>query len=151
MDIIDTDRYPIDQPDSAEFRELCAQCQADLDTHGLFNLPGFLRPEAIERTLDWVKPVIARDAFVHKRAHNIYFKKEMPGLAPDHPALRELETINHTICADQIEGSPVTQLYDQPSFATFLACVTNKPTLYKMDDRIAGANIMTSYEDKALK
>ena len=127
MDIIDTDRYPIDQPDSAEFRALCARCQADLETQGLFNLPGFLRPEAIERTLDWVKPVIARDAFVHKRAHNIYFKKEIPGLAPGHPALQELQTINHTICADQIEGSPITRLYDWPALASFLAHVMNKP------------------------
>ena len=44
MDIIDTDRYPIDRPDSAEFRDLCAQCQAELEAQGLFNLPGFLRP-----------------------------------------------------------------------------------------------------------
>ena len=150
MDIIDTNRYPIDRPDSAEFRDLCAQCQAELKAQGLFNLPGFLRPEAIERALDWVKPVIATEAFIHKRVHNIYFKKEIPGLAANHPALRELETTNHTICADQIEGSPVTQLYDWPAFASFLAHVMTKPTLYTMDDRIAGANVMTYYNGEAL-
>ena len=78
MDIIDTDRYPIDRPDSAEFRDLCAQCQAELEAQGLFNLPGFLRPEAIERALDWVKPVIATEAFVHKRVHNIYLERRFP-------------------------------------------------------------------------
>ena len=44
----------------------------------------------------------------------------------------------------------MTQLYDRPGFATFLACVTNKPTLYTMDDRIAGANVMTYYDGEAL-
>ena len=119
MDIIDTDRYPIDQPDSAEFRALCARCQADLDTQGLFNLPGFLRPEAIESTLDWVKPVIARDAFVHKRAHNIYFKKEIPASPPVNPPFQKLQPTNHPILPNQIRATPLPRFFNWLPFPGF--------------------------------
>jgi|TARA_B110000967_G_scaffold92925_1_gene95535 hypothetical protein len=150
MDIIDTATYPIDQPDSPAYHALVAQCRADLADNGLFNLPGFLHPEALRETLERVNPVIATEAFVHRRTHNIYFKKIILGLAPDHPALQLRQTANHTICADQIEGSAITQLYDWPAFASFLADVMQKSALFPMDDRIAGANVMTYYDGEAL-
>ena len=150
MDIIDTTTYPLDQPDSASYSAFVALCQADLARNGLFNLPGFLRPSALHDTLERVKPVIATQAFTHLRAHNIYFKKTIPGLAPDHPALKLRQTANHTICADQIEDSAITQLYDWPAFASFLADVMQKSRLYPMDDRIAGANVITYYDGEAL-
>ena len=112
MDIMDTTNYPVDQPDSSRYSALVALCQADLAKNSLFNLPGFLRPSALHDTLELAKPVIATKAFVHPRVHNIYFKKTIPDLAPDHPALQLRQTANHTICADQIEGSAITQLYD---------------------------------------
>ena len=75
MDIIDTNTYPLDQPDSANYSALVALCQTDLAKNGLFNLPEFLRPSALQDTLELVKPVIETQAFVHLRTHNIYFKK----------------------------------------------------------------------------
>ena len=149
MDIMDTTNYPIDQPESSRYSALVALCQADLAKNSLFNLPGFLRPSALHDTLELVKPVIATKAFVHPRVHNIYFKKTIPDLAPDHPALQLRQTANHTICADQIEDSAITQLYDWPAFASFLADVMQKLGLYPMDDRIAGANVMTYYDGEA--
>ena len=75
MDFIDTATYPLDQPDSLAYQALVAQCRADLVDNGLFNLSGFLRPPALRKTLEQVKPVTAKAAFVYRRAHNIYFKK----------------------------------------------------------------------------
>ena len=40
--IIDTDAYPIGDPD---FR---ARCRADLDRDGVLVMPGFLAPDAVE-------------------------------------------------------------------------------------------------------
>ena len=150
MDFIDTATYPLDQPDSPAYHAFVAQCRADLVDNGLFNLPGFLRPPALRETLEQVKPVTATAAFVPRRAHNIYFKKTILDLAPDHPALQLRQAANHTICADQIEGSAITQLYDWPAFASFLANVMQKPVLYPMDDPIASANVMTYYDGEGL-
>ncbi len=122
-DIVDLDRYPLDRPDSSACHALVARAQAELATGGMFNLPAFLTPAALANATAALAPAFARDAFTHARRHNIYFRKTIPDLPPDHPALAEVETINRTLCADQMAGNPVLALYDWPPFAAFLARV----------------------------
>lgn len=142
-------RYPIDRPESDAFGTLVANCQLQLASEGMFNLPGFMTDAAIAATLEQARPMIEAHAFTHQRDHNIFFDDGVD-LPADHPALRRFKTTNHTICADQIEGSPIIQLYDWKPFHTFLAAVMQKPALYPMDDRIAGANVMTYYHGDGL-
>ncbi len=104
----------------------------------------------IARSVGEVTPVLDAHAFTHKRSHNIYFRKEIPGLAAGHPALRRFETSNQTICADQIPGSLPVRLYDWPDLAAFLAATMDKPALFPMDDRIACANVMRYTTGEAL-
>lgn len=148
--MLDLDRYPIDRPDCDGYGALVTACQKQLAQNGLFNLPGFMTPDAIAATLAQVKPVIAQNAFVHAREHNVYFRDDIDDIPADHPALQRLRTKNHTVCADQIEGSPIVALYDWPPLARFLADVMEKPALHTMDDRIACANVMTYYDGDAL-
>ena len=112
METINIETYPLHDPKSQVYKALVKKCRTDLNEHGLFNLPGFMRPEALNKVLKQIKPIIAKDAFEHRRHHNIYFKKSIPGLEKNHPALQSFQTINHTICTDQIEGSAITKSYD---------------------------------------
>jgi len=148
--VLDLDRYPLDRLDSAECKALIDRCRADLARDGMYNLEGFLRPAAIARAVAQVKPVLDGASFTHKRAHNIYFKREIPDLAPDHPALRLCETVNHTVCADQIPGSVPLQVYEWRPFAAFLAATMGKPALYTMDDPLARVNVMAYRAGEAL-
>jgi hypothetical protein len=149
-DIIDLDRYPLDKAGSAGTRALAARCQANLAAHGMFNLDGLLRPGAVTRAVAEVKPLLDSASFTHRRSHNIYFRKELPGLAPDHPALRLCETVNHTICADQIPATVLMRLYEWPPFAAFLAAVMDKSALYTMADPLARVNVMAYRDGEAL-
>ena len=79
-----------------------------------------------------------------------YFRNEIPGLASDHPALRLCETVNHTICADQIPDSVVMQVYEFPPLLRFLAETMGKAALHVMDDPMACANVMAYREGEAL-
>ncbi len=45
--IIDLDLYPLDRPQSPQWRTLVARARDDLARDGMFNLPGFFRPEAL--------------------------------------------------------------------------------------------------------
>ncbi len=141
-DIIDLDRYPLDRPDSTEWLALVAQAKTDLAKDGMFNLEGFLRPQVTAAAANALAPVFDSSAFVHARKHNIYFRKSIPELAPGHPALREVETINRTLCADQIAGNPILDLYAWKPFAAFLAAAMDKPALFTMDDPLASVNVM---------
>jgi hypothetical protein len=120
---------------------MVANAKSELAEHGMFNLPGFLKPAAQSAAVAELAPRFAADAFTHARKHNIYFRKEVPELAPDHPALTLFETINKTLCGDQIGGS-IKALYEWQPFATFLAATMDKPALFTMDDPLARVNAM---------
>jgi hypothetical protein len=142
-DLIDLDTYPLDQPGSRAWDDLVQRCRADLARDGMFNLPGFIQAGALDGAVDDLVPAFATDAFTHRRRHNIYFRKEVPGLAADHPALREVETVNRTICADRMGTAAIIRLYDWDEFATFLAATMGKPRLHTMADPLARVNAMS--------
>lgn len=141
-DILDLDRYPLHMTGSAAWAALVDNARAELDAQGMFNLPGFLKPAAQKAAVTDLAPRFADEAFTHARKHNIYFRKEIQGLAPDHPALTQFETINKTLCADQIGGT-IKALYEWQPFAAFLAATMGKPALYTMDDPLARVNAMS--------
>ena len=149
-DVVDLDLYPLDRPKSETYKNLIRTCKTELAQNGLFNLPGFLKADAIETTLAELKPILENHAYTHARKHNIYFKKSIEGLAADHPALTEFETVNHTICADQMARALVIQLYEWPLFAAFLAEVMEKETLFTMKDPLARVNVMAYRDGEAL-
>ena len=149
-DILDLDRYPLDQPGTAPWIALVAQCQADLARDGMFNLPGLLHPEALTKAMAEVAPVMERLSFLHKRHHNIYFRKEVPGLAADHPALAMVDTINHTVCGDQLDQMVIDWVYSWPQMAVFLAATMGKSALFTMADPLARMNVMRYGEGEAL-
>ncbi len=150
MQVLDLDRFPLDSPASSERRILVERCQRDLAKRGMFNLEGLVRPRALAQCLDEVTPVRESNAFTHKRTHNVYFRDDIADLPPDHPALRAVETINHTVCADQIPDSLVCKIYEWPPLARFLADVMDKADLYTMADPLARVNVMAYGHGEAL-
>jgi hypothetical protein len=149
-DILDLDRYPLDREGSPEWHRLVDASKAALAANGMFNLEAFLRPGVAERAVAEVRPVMDANSHVHKRMHNIYFKPSIPELAPDHPALRKVETISHTVCADQIANSTVLSIYEYEPLVRFLAATMDKPNLYVMQDPLARANVMGYRAGEAL-
>ena len=116
----------------------------------MFNLEGLIMPEALTRAVAELRPVLDTLSFTHKRLHNIYFKKEIAGLSADHPALRMTQTINHTVCYDQIPNSIPAWIYEWPSFIMFLAAAMQKETLFPMRDALARLNVMAYRDGEAL-
>ena len=149
-DILDLDRYPLDQPGSAAWAAMVATSQASMAAKGMCNLEGLMRPAAITKAMAEVGPVMERLSFLHKRTHNIYFRKDVPGLALDHPALKTVDTINHTVCGDQLEATVVDWIYNWPQLAIFLAAVLGKTSLFTMTDPLARLNIMRYGDGEAL-
>ena len=147
--LIDLEHYPLDRLDSAEGKALIESCISDLDTAGMFTLKGFLRSEIIEQMLPQLRDGFAAESFTHAREHNIYFSDDIEGVAPDHPALKRVQTINHTLCGDQLPQS-LRRVYEWPALADFLARVMDKPALYPMADPLADANVMCYYEGEGL-
>lgn len=149
-DLLDLKRFPIHHPDTPAYAALVARCQADLARTGMFNLEGFMRPEMAAKAAQALMPKMETDSFLHKRLHNVYFRKEVPGLDPDHPALVQFQTTNQTLCADQLADNPVTRIYDYAPLATFLARCMGRAQMHVMADPLARLNVMAYGEGEAL-
>lgn len=149
-DILDLHRYPLDKPGTQEWHSLVEACRDDLAQKGMYNLEGFVRPQALDRAIAEIKPVADLLSFTHKRSHNIYFRKDVPGLDPDHPSLRMAETVNHTVCADQILQSVPLWIYEWAPFIQFLGATMQEPNLFPMRDPLARVNVMLYREGEAL-
>ena len=147
---LDLDRYPLDREGSKEWHAMVARAVAELDAQGMFNLEGFVQQHAIDKLVAQIKPVMDTQSYTHKRLHNIYFQPDIPGLDANHPALRKVETVNHTLCADQISDSLVVSIYQYPPFARFLAATMGKPELHVMQDPLARVNVMAYRQGDAL-
>ena len=141
-DVLDLERFPLDRPESAACQALVRRCRQELEAVGMFNLEGFVRAEAIATCAAALQPRLDRESFEHRRRHNVYFLREVPGLAPDHPALAPVETINHTLCADQIGDTAIARIYAWAPLRAFLAAVMEKPALHLMEDPLAAANVI---------
>lgn len=101
---LNLDRFPIDRPDDESYRELVARCRSDLEQHGMFNLDGLVKADALVEAVAALTPKMASQSFTHQCSHNVYFKTNVEGLPADHPALVKFESVNHTLCADQLAG-----------------------------------------------
>lgn len=148
--ILNLDRYPLDRIGSAEWQDLVNRSIADLAAHGMFNLEGLLLPGVAEKAVAEIQPVMDTQSHTHKRLHNIYFKPEIPELYAGHPALREVETVSHTVCADQIPESIVLAIYEYEPLVRFLAATMGKRSLHVMQDPLARVNVMSYREDETL-
>ncbi len=149
-DILNLSAYPLTQLDSEPGRALVDRCRVDLAETGMFNLPDLVHPEALADCVSEVVPELEANAYSHAQEHNIYFKKTVEGLAPDHPALQTSRTSNRKICGDQMAGFVLTRIYEWPPLAAFLAAVMGKPQLHVMEDPLARVNVMTYTEGETL-
>jgi hypothetical protein len=147
---LDLVTFPVDQPETPAYAGLVERCRTDIKAHGLCNLEGFLSAEKAKSIALALEPEFEANAFRHARRHNIYFKKSVPGLAPDDPSLTEFETIHHTLCEDQLSDTVVSALYHWPPMARFLAEVMSKSKIFPMDDPLAGVNAIAYGDGEAL-
>jgi hypothetical protein len=149
-DLLDLERYPIGSSDSPQAAALADRCRAELSAQGMFNLDEIVKPAALVRAVSELEPLIERVGYRHARRHNIYFDNHIPGLAADHPGLKQVETVNYTLCGDQLLGTVVDHIYQWAPLAAFLARVMDKPALYPMADPLARVNVMAYGPGEAL-
>ncbi len=148
--LIDLERYPFDRPAPAEFEYLVHRARNELAADGMFNLPGFLRPGVAERLATELQRPLADASFTHRRHHNVYFRNTVDGIDPAHPALQQMETVSHTLCADQLGTSDLVAIYEYGPLIRFLAATMGRSGLHPMADPLARLNVMAYREGEAL-
>lgn len=143
--LLDLERYPVDQPDSAHYAEAVENARKGLRSVGCAVIKDFVRPEAIERL---GAEIWERKPTTHysTQVMNPYFHFHHNDEYPDrHPINTFLERSSGFTPGDSWEDTTAMRFFfEHPDVARFLADCLEIPELHPYADPLAGltANIL---------
>ncbi|HUV23487.1 MAG TPA: hypothetical protein VMZ32_16960 [Gammaproteobacteria bacterium] len=132
--LIDLDRYPLDQPDHPAFAQLLDDGRRALEQGALFSMVQFVRPEAIvsmARQLDALRMRSCR----YDCARNAYvYDGSASDWPDDHPrALRHRCSYNQVLNYQIPNNSPLRLIYYWQPLTEFLRQLCGFETFYRSD------------------
>ena len=144
-DLVDLDRYPVHELESAAGRRLVEECRGGMARSGAAKLDGFVRPEAIAE-LAAVAARLAPRGFPNDDVHNVYFEDVDDSLPADDPRRLLVRSAQKAVAMDLLpEDFGVHRLYAWDGLTRFVAAALGKDVLYRSDDPLDGCNV-TVYE-----
>ena len=142
-DVVDLDRYPIDQLDSERGQALVRACREELADTGVCNLEGFITPGAVAAMVE-LAGQLEDQAWASDRTHTIYFEKLDETVPAEHPRAHQVRSAKHGIAYDQIPvDAPMRRLYESDDLTSFIATVLGKPVLYRSADPLDALQVTT--------
>jgi hypothetical protein len=145
-DVVDLRRYPISEPDRAEYRALVQSCRDQLRDRGVAQLDAFLTPAAVAEMIA-ESGRLADRAWASNQSHTVYFQPPDDSAGPDHPRALMQHSAKKGIACDLIPASaPIRRLYGSDDLTAFIAAVLGKPLLYRSADPFDAVSIAV-FED----
>ena len=152
LDWIDTDRYPINDPDSGALASVITAARTQIAEMGAAELPGFIRQDALAA-------FVADAEVLSGRAHpsgglgTAYL--ELPDeerFSEDHPRRTWMPYAVRAVAYDLIPTtSPLRKIYESEPVRTFLESVLNRGTLHRYADPFGALNLAVMGEGDALQ
>lgn len=142
-DVINLDSYPIADPGSPALTTLIARLSSELSDNQHCSLPGFMRPQALERAV--ADAVAARpQAHDNNARRNCYLHRESePALPADHPRNIMNDTSTRMIAYDLLpDDSPLKALYHWAPTREFITAVVGEDKLYDNADPLQPVNVL---------
>lgn len=148
-DLIDLDRYPILEPDSAAGQKLIAEIKARMAETVLCALPGFLKASVMPRLAaesEALAPLAYRGP--HEASPYFYnYGTDLASLPEDHPKRRKSPRRLSQVAYDLVpETALIRRLYEWEPLAAFLARCLGVPKLWRCADRFQGLNLSVMEE-----
>jgi hypothetical protein len=139
---IDTERYPIDNLESDAGRELVERCRQSLAELGACDLPGFLRPEAVDQIVAEISTWNA-EPYRTETTHNIEFSGRESELADGDPLKIQVRSAKNLVAYDQIpESSALRAVYENDALTRFVGEAIQVDPIYRQADEIGALNAM---------
>jgi hypothetical protein len=142
LSLVDLERYPIADLESAKGAAFLKTCQDQMEEHGWCNLDGFIRPEALAALADESNALLpAADVLTIKR--NIYQGAIDPSLPKDDPRRKEYTHVATQLADDQLPNETLIQrLYQSPRLTDFVRRVQKKEVLHRCADEFQALNVV---------
>ena len=142
LDMVDLDRFPIDDMDNGLGAKFLHQCQQSMEVHGWCNLDGFIRADALQQLNDEASGLLPTAEILHVK-RNIYQGAIDPTLPKDDPRRQEFTHIAAQLADDQIpQQTRLKRLYHSGLLTDFVRRVQMKENLYRCADEFQALNIV---------
>ncbi|MCR6490477.1 arpA protein [Amycolatopsis sp. OK19-0408] len=141
LEMVDTDRYPLTEPDSPAWRDTVDRTRADLADVGCSVLADFVRPELHDLLR---AECAALEAHAHTKIEQVNAYNTAIGepLPEDHPGRLIMERGNAFVARDRIPASSlISRLYTSPVFQRFVADCFGLPELHELADPLSGLTL----------
>ena len=145
VDLIDTDRYPIDQLDSSG-RELVEECRRKLDKQAMCALPGFVRPTVVVQVLGEIESLREHTYWMENQRRAYSWRD--PARYPDVAVIAQANPNRiGSITKDRFptDGAFVS-IFAQPALTEFVRRCMGFATLYPVACPYLSANIKVMSE-----
>jgi len=140
-DVVDLDRYPINEPSGTACRQLVQACRDQLRDQGVAQLTGFLTLAAVGEMLA-LAGELAAQAWASDQKHTIYFEPPDDSAGLGHPRALLQHSAKKAIAFDQIPpAAAIRRLYESADLTGFIAAVLGKHALYQSADPLDALEI----------
>ena len=112
-DIVDLDKYPINNLESEKIKNLIKKCKKDLDQYSCSTIPNFILPKSLELMKTELKKQL-HEVYMSKESINAYlYSSDDPALPKDHPKRTFMKRFNGYLNSDCfLKGSEMKFLYE---------------------------------------
>ena len=139
--LVDLERYPILDLSAAAARDLTIHCREQLDKTGACELPGFLKPDAVD-VLVRESDSLAAHAYHSVVTGTPYLAVPDPSLPNDHPRKFFEPTSVGVVAYDQFPAQSVMRrLFEWDPLMEFIAAALKKDRLYRYADPMGALNL----------
>ena len=150
MKMINTDWYPLDQPNSEILQQVIAQARAELEKDGCLRLSQFILPEA-QDILALETTTLSPLALHSSEEHTLYGTGLDDSFPQDHPRCRIQRTTSGSVTRDLIPmDGMIQQIYRNPHLIAFIAACLSEDEIYPFADPMRGLIINSMDEGNAL-
>ena len=131
--LVDLERYPIDDPDSARYRAVVARGRRELAANGALALEGFITAAGLERLQAEAAGLVARSQFSAKQ-ESPYGLTAAADVPRDHPYRIKGTSRRHCAAHHKMPGTALDALYRWPPVRRLVADLVAKPELFLHED-----------------
>ena len=138
-DVVDLDRYPIDDPGGTGWTELIELARNQIATEGCVVLRNFLRPAALELAAEEISD-IAQHVLIRRHSSTVLARADLEASLPsDDPRLHRLTWNAGHVTRDMIPPYSIAhRIYASPHFKAFVAGCTGNDRVFEYADPLAG-------------
>ncbi len=148
--VIDLARYQISDLTAPTGAALIDKCRLDLVAQGACSLPGFVAPEAVDRTVE-AGDQLAHLAWHADQRHTVYFTEPDPDVDEMHPRRRSIRSSQWAIAYDLLPADlPIRLLYESDIMLEFVAAVLDVDRLHRSIDPLDALEISIFHEGDEL-